>query len=65
MTDVTDFRRVKETEVLAKRLGFKLDHRSGGIMIHALKDLPAAIFGKNKEVTMRHTVEEVRSLLHG
>lgn len=65
MTDSTDFRRVKETEALAKRLGFKLEHRSGGIIIRAAKNMPAAVFGKNKDVITPYTVEEVRSWLRG
>lgn len=65
MTDSVDFRRVKETEALAKRLGFKLDHRSGGIIIRSAKDLPAAVFGKDEDVITPYTVEEVRSWLRG
>lgn len=65
MTDSTDFRRVKETEALAKRLGFKLNHRTGSIIIIAAKDWPAAIFGKDVEVIAPHTVEEARSWLRG
>jgi hypothetical protein len=65
MTDSADFRRVKETEALAKRLGFKLEHRSGGIIIRAAKELPAAVFGKNEDIITPFTVEEVRSWLRG
>ena len=65
MTDSTDFRRVKETEALAKRLGFKLEHRSGGIIIRSVKNLPAAVFGKNEDIITPFTVEEVRSWLRG
>lgn len=65
MTDSLDFRRVKETEALAKRLGFKLSYRSGSIILISAKDWPAAIFGKDVEVITPTTVEEVRSWLRG
>lgn len=65
MTDSADFRRVKETEALAKRLGFKLEHRMGAIIIVAVKDWAAANYGKNVEVIAPHTVEEVRAWLRG
>jgi hypothetical protein len=65
VTDSTDFRRVKETEALAKRLGFKLEHRMGAIVIVAVKDWAAANYGKQVEVISPHTVEEVRAWLRG
>lgn len=65
MTDALDFRHVKETEALAKRLGFKLDCRTGSIVLISAKDWPAAIFGKDVEVIAPRTVEEVRSWLRG
>lgn len=65
MTDSVDFRRVKETEALSKRLGFKLNHRTGGIVISASRGLPAAVFGKNKDIFTPYTVEEVRAWLRG
>jgi len=65
MTDSVDFRRVKETEALAKRLGFKLDHKSGGITIRSVKGLPSAVFEKNEDIITPYTVEEVRSWLRG
>lgn len=65
MTDSVDFRRVKETEALAKRLGFKLNHKIGGITIRSAKGLPNAVFGKNEDIITPHTVEEVRSWLRG
>lgn len=65
MTDSTDFRRVKQSEMLAKTFGFKLEHRVGGILIVAQKGLPAAIFGKGTGIITPNTVEEVRAWLQG
>jgi hypothetical protein len=65
VTDSTDFRRVKETEALAKRLGFKLELRMSAIIIVAVKGWAAANYGKNVEVIAPHTVEEVRAWLRG
>ena len=65
MTDVTDYRRIKETESLAKRLGFKLDSIRGGVTIRAVKGLPAAVFGKGEDIITPHTIEEIRSWLRG
>lgn len=65
MTDSTDFRRVKEAEMLAKTFGFKLEHRVGGILITAHKGLPAAVFGEGVGIITPHSVEEVRAWLQG
>jgi hypothetical protein len=65
MIDSADYRIVKETEALAKRLGFKLEHRMGAIVLVTTKDWPSATYGKNVEVIAPHTIEEVRSWLRG
>ena len=65
MTDSTDFRRVKQAEMLAKTYGFKIEHRVGGILISAHKGLPAAVFGQGAGIITPHTVEEVRAWLQG
>lgn len=65
MTDSADFRRVQDTDALAKKLGYKLSHRIGSIVICSTKGIPAAIYGKNSEVISFETVEEVRGFLRG
>lgn len=65
MTDARDYRVIKETEALAKRLGFKLDYRTGGLTIIAAKGLPVLAFSKNEEIITPYTVEEVRAWLRG
>jgi hypothetical protein len=65
MIDSADFRIVRETEALAKRLGFKLEHRMGSIVLVAVKDWASTNYGKNVEVIAPHTIEEVRAWLRG
>lgn len=65
MTDSADYRRVKETEALAKRHGFKLDHRIGSILLITTSGWPSTVFGKNKEIVALSSIEEVRSYISG
>lgn len=66
MTDSVDYRRVKETEVLAKKAGFTLGWKPSYITVHSTKKgLPCEIFGKSSDVRCFPTIEEVRAFLWG
>lgn len=64
MTDTVDFRRVKEVEALAKKLGFGIDVALGRLLVFAVKDMPLAMYGSKTQIEF-HSVEEIRAYLKG
>lgn len=66
MTDQTDYRRVKETDALAKSLGFKISYSPGRLLVYTNKTgLPSVLFGQQVKVFDASDLIEVRGFLKG
>jgi hypothetical protein len=66
MTDANDFRRVKDTDALAKRLGFKLESINGTLYLYAgKKTFPALFYDDDKRVFAAQDIVEIRGFLMG
>lgn len=66
MTDQTDYRRVKETDALAKSLGFKIGYSPGRLLIYTNKTgLPSVLFGQQINIFSANDLVEIRGFLEG
>lgn len=66
MTNIDDYKLVKDVEILAKRSGFRVKARACYMVLETMtKGWPAVMCGPNEELFSTQSVEELRGYLIG